>query len=215
MKYLKRILKLFLWVLVLPLFYVLISVLLTSITVNRDQLSSDSGKTIYLTTNGVHLDIVMAIEDVSEGLKKGLRLKDEKFLSFGWGDEDFYLNTPTWNDLTLKNAFSALFLNSSTLIHLTRYTNENSVWVSVSVSDKQLVKLNDYILNTFQLDINGNKIILEDKGYSFNDDFYKSEGSYSCINTCNSWVNSAFKESGLKCSYWTPFDFGVINKYKK
>ncbi|MBL4888255.1 MAG: DUF2459 domain-containing protein, partial [Flavobacteriaceae bacterium] len=47
-----------------------------------------------------------------------------------------------------------------------------------------------------------------------NDDFYKANGSFSCLKTCNSWANSAFKESGLKSCFWTPFDFGLINKYK-
>ncbi|REG87882.1 uncharacterized protein DUF2459 [Winogradskyella sediminis] len=58
------------------------------------------------------------------------------------------------------------------------------------------------------------KIILENQGYSSIDDFYKAKGSYSCFKTCNSWVNSAFKESGLKSCLWTPFDFGLMNKYE-
>ena len=66
----------------------------------------------------------------------------------------------------------------------------------------------------FKINENGMKIILDNKGYSTRDDFYKSEGSYSCFKTCNSWVNIGFKKSGLKSCYWTPFDFGLINKYE-
>ncbi|WP_370569699.1 DUF2459 domain-containing protein [Flaviramulus sp. BrNp1-15] len=43
--------------------------------------------------------------------------------------------------------------------------------------------------------------------------FIKQKESYSCLKTCNSWVNSALKMSDLKSCYWTPFDFGIINKY--
>ena len=76
-------------------------------------------------------------------------------MSFGWGDENFYLNTPTWNDLTFRNAFSALFLDSNTLIHLTKHSRMNSEWTIVNLNEKQLLKLNKYILNSFQLDKKG------------------------------------------------------------
>ena len=214
MKFLKKILKLILGVLAIPVIYLLISFLLTSITVNDKDVISNIKKNIYLNTNGVHLDIIIPVSEIEDKLINGLKMKDEKYLSFGWGDENFYLNTPTWNDLTFKNAFSALFLNSNTLIHLTKYTRKNSEWIVVPLNEKQLSKLNQYILNSFQLNEEGNKIILENKGYSINDDFYKANGSYSCIKTCNSWANSALKMSDLKSCYWTPFDFGIINKYK-
>lgn len=213
MKYLKKILKLILVVLIIPAIYLLVSLLLTSITVNKNEASLSLNKQVYLSTNGVHLDIVIPVSEIDKELLKGLKVKDEKYVSFGWGDEDFYLNTPTWGDLTFKTAFRALFLNSETLIHLTKYPEKNLKWTVVKLSEKQLEKLNVYILNSFMLDKDGGKIILENKRYSFNDDFYNATGSYSCIKTCNTWVNSALKVSGLKSCYWTPFDFGVIGKY--
>jgi hypothetical protein len=30
----------------------------------------------------------------------------------------------------------------------------------------------------------------------------------------NTWVNEAFKKSGLKACLWTPFDFILIEKHK-
>ncbi len=214
MKFLKKALKLILGILTIPLIYLLVSLLLTLITVNKNNTNLKMEKTIYLNTNGIHLDIIIPVSAVDNNLISGLKIKDEKYLSFGWGDKNFYLNTPKWSDLTLKNTISALFLNSSTLIHLTKYSVKNPKWTVVNLSEKQLAELNKYILKSFKLDEAGNKMILENKGYFFNDDFYKATGSYSCIKTCNSWVNSAFKMSGLKSCYWTPFDFGVINKYK-
>ncbi|ULC59151.1 DUF2459 domain-containing protein [Flaviramulus sp. BrNp1-15] len=176
MKWLKIILKLLLGILVFPVVYLLVSLLLTSITVNENNVNLSKNKMVYLNTNGVHLDIIIPVSEIDDRLIKGLKMKGEKYLSFGWGDENFYLNTPTWNDLTFKNAFSALFLNSSTLIHLTKYSNKKSEWTIVHVNEKQLSKLNEYILNSFELNINGDKIILENVGYSFNDAFYKAKG---------------------------------------
>lgn len=214
MKCLKKSFRYILFLLIIPVFYILISLVLTSITVNESVLNVNTKKVIYLNTNGVHLDIIIPVLDINDKLMSGLEIKGAKYLSFGWGDENFYLNTPSWNDLTFKNAFSALFLNSKTLIHLTKYSQRNTKWTVVNLNEEQLLKLNKCILNSFKLDKNDAKMILKHRGYSFNDDFYKANGSYSCFKTCNSWVNSVLKESDLKSCYWTPFDFGVINKYK-
>ena len=199
----------------IPLGYLVISIILTYITVNNSENETDNNKLVYLSSNGVHLNIIIHQNDLDIDLKNGLEFtEDEEYLSFGWGDENFYLNTPTWDDLTFGNAFSALFLNSTSLIHFSRYRYIRNSWKAVSLSEGKLKKLNHYILETFQKDFNGNKIILHNSGYSMSDDFYRANGSYSCFKTCNSWVNSGFKESGLKACLWTPFDFGLIDKYE-
>lgn len=215
MKILKKIGKWFLIFLSLPVFYVLISLLLSSITIKQTSGNEDSNNQIYLTTNGVHLDIVIPKRHIDSLLLSGIKHNQEdEYISFGWGDENFYLNTPTWGDLTIKNAVGAMFLKSTTLLHITRYRRTYDGWIGIKVSDEELQKLNEYLFETFALNETGEKVILPNKGYSLTDDFYKANGSYTCINTCNSWVNSGFKYSGLKCSYWTPFDFGLINKYE-
>lgn len=100
-------------------------------------------------------------------------------------------------------------------MHITRYKQKSTSWTEVNLDEPALEKLNQYILQSFQVDNNGSKIVLINAGYSEHDNFYKANGGYSCLKTCNTWVNNAFKESGLKASYWTPFDFGLINKYKR
>ena len=215
MKIGKKIIKWILYFLLIPLTYIVISLILSSITVDRIINNESSEKLIYLNTNGVHLDIVIPIENVDSSVLSGIKYKrNEQYLSFGWGDENFYINTPTWGDLTFNNAFSAMFLKSSTLLHITRYKQKRSDWIEIKVNESELKKLNIYLLNTFDVNEDVNKIILENKRYSSTDDFYKSKGSYSCFKTCNSWVNIGFKESGLKSCVWTPFDFGLMNKYE-
>ncbi|MEW4922133.1 DUF2459 domain-containing protein [Algibacter sp. 2305UL17-15] len=215
MKTIKKILKWILYLLALPVLYTIISFLLTAITINKPDTESEHHSKIYLSTNGVHLNIVIQKKDIDTALLKSLLiLENEKYISFGWGDENFYINTPTWGDLTFKNAFSAMFLKSSALIHLTRYSSIESSWVEVPIDESELKDLNNYILDSFVLDENGSKIILPNVAYTLNDNFYKAKGSYSCFNTCNSWVNRGFKTSGLKACLWTPFDFGLIGKYE-
>ena len=168
----------------------------------------------YISTNGVHLDFILPKKNIGSALIKDLKnIEDSEYLSFGWGDENFYINTPTWGDLTAKNAVSAMLLESTTLIHLTKYKSLQKDWVMVPVSSIQLQELNNYISKSFGLNANGNKQILLNKGYGKSDDFYKATGSYSCLNTCNSWVNTGLKKCKLKACFWTPFDFGVLWKY--
>ncbi|MCH2046523.1 MAG: DUF2459 domain-containing protein [Saprospiraceae bacterium] len=215
LKITKKILKWILYILLIPTTYFLLAFLLTWMTVDREIKTGITDQSIYLNTNGVHLDVIIPQKNLSPQLLAGIQYHETaEYLSFGWGDENFYINTATWDDLTFSNAFSAMFLNSPTLMHVTRYSQVYSNWVEVKVNSTELEKLNAYIANTFKTDKNGQKIILEGKGYSSVDDFYKAKGSYSCFNTCNTWVNSAFKASGLKACVWTPFDYGLLNKYE-
>ncbi|WP_340066600.1 DUF2459 domain-containing protein [Ascidiimonas aurantiaca] len=214
-KIIKKVLKVLMLVLAIPAIYLAVSLILTFIPVNTSYTAVNKTERIYLSTNGVHLHIILEKKDVSQPLIKGLaHFPSDNFFSFGWGHEDFYLNTPTWSDLTFANAFNALFLRGSSLIHLTRYRNLQTHWIEVKVSKSELARINELILQSFNTKVNGDKMLLKGKGYTENDDFYKAVGKYSCFNTCNSWVNTIFKKSGLRSCLWTPFDFGLIYKYK-
>ncbi len=216
-KILKKLFKSTAYCLLVPIAYLLVSLVLSAITVDRKStqaISPASEKSIYLLTNGIHLDIVIPKHDIDSALLAGLRRQPtSQYFAFGWGDKNFYLDTRYLKDLTLKNTVNALFLNSSSVMHVTRYDIKQPNWLEINVSETELNALNAYIQNSFQLNENGMKMILDNQGYSAIDDFYQAKGSYSALNTCNTWVNSGFKQSGLKASLWTPFDFGLMNKY--
>ena len=215
MKIARKILKWVLLFLLIPTIYILTSFLLTAITIDRVAEQAIDDRSIFLNTNGVHLDIVIRRNELDSLVLAGLtQFPNEKYFSIGWGDENFYINTPTWAELTFQNAFKAMFLKSSTLIHVTRYRQKRLDWVEVKINKPELAKLNAFILQGFALDEHGKKIILPNKGYSESDNFYKANGNYSCLKTCNSWVNKGFKESGLRACLWTPFDFGLLGKYE-
>lgn len=214
MKTLKKTGKWILFFLALPALYLIVSLLLTSVTIDRKMPNGVSDKSIFLSTNGVHLNIIIPKHNIDALLLSGIKHeKPDSYLSFGWGEEHFYLNTPTWKDVTFVNAFRALFLKSSTLIHVTRYTSKHPDWIEIKINETELNQLNSYILKSFETGEHGMKIRLGHQGYSLTDDFYKAKGNYSCFKTCNSWVNRGFKESGLKSCLWTPFDFGLLDKY--
>jgi len=185
--------------LILLIGFILTSFILTNIVVNTEN-TGRCDEEIYLSDNGIHVDIIIK--------------EDTDYVAYGWGSEIFYLNTPTWDDLTIKNTVKALFTHPTSVMHVTTYTGHQEDWVKVEVTHTQLENLKRLIKNSFKLDNKGKRIKFENKGYTENDEFYKANGNYSCFMTCNSWTNNVLKKSGIKASYWTPYSSGVINKYK-
>ena len=215
MKLLKRIVMFLLVVFAIPLTYIVVDFLLSAITVNKEDNSNVHNNRIYLFSNGVHLDIAIPKSSIDANLLSGLEnIENGNYLSFGWGDKGFYLDTPTWSELKFSTAFRAGFMKSTTLMHVTKYGQQQGDWIEIMIDDQELKLLNDYIFQSFNCDEQARKIILPNKGYSAFDNFYKANGSYSLFKTCNTWLNTGFKRSGLKACYWTAFDRGLLKKYK-
>jgi uncharacterized protein (TIGR02117 family) len=167
---------------------------------------------IYITTNGVHLDIVLPVENVKPELLNNLEiLPGTKYVSFGWGDKEFYINTPQWKDLTFKTAFKALFLKSETAMHVTCYRGFGGEWKPLQLCGSQIDALNQYLIESFAANSDGSFQKTGFPGYFYNDTFYEAKGSFTLFRTCNVWVNKALKVAGIQTSVWSPFDFGVLH----
>lgn len=189
-------------ILFLPICYFIVAITLTYITVNTTSVGN-SEAIIYLKTNGVHLDIIIPSNSVSV-----LKIKS-KYVAVGWGDKDFYLTTPKLKDVTFLVAFKAMFLESQSLLHLTKYNEINTNWVKVNLTNKQFNSVLEKINGKFEKDN-----ITRIDGYGSSDFFMNAKGSYSCLFTCNTWVNSVFKDSGVKSCFWTPFSDRLLEIHR-
>ncbi|MEM6319778.1 MAG: TIGR02117 family protein [Bacteroidota bacterium] len=179
---------------------------------------------IYILTNGVHTDLVLPTVtptiDWSSLVKyENTKQKATNFphLSIGWGDKGFYLDTPTWAELKFSTAFKAATGLSAAAIHTTYYRRmqENEDCVKIGISTEQYQRLVNFIMKDFVRQPNGDLIHIEtDAVYGGADAFYDAKGSYSFLNTCNSWTNQALKAAGQKASWWTPFDKGIFYQYQ-
>lgn len=201
MKILKYILILFLSLLCSLILYVGISFLLTYIPIKGEKYDhSTLTETIYLNDNGVHVDIIIPNETY------------DKFSSYGWGSKIFYIKTKEWSDLTFSNAVKALFIEPEGTMHVTDYYKINPKWVKVHIHKNQLNKLREFVNNSFTY--NGSeKIIIPGATYGYGDKFYESTHNYSCLKTCNTWVNQALKYADLPSCVWTPYNFGIMRHY--
>lgn len=178
---------------------------------------------IYVRTNGVHTDLVLPVKTEIKDWTAFVNPADTKlgnanykYVSFGWGDKGFYLQTPNWSDLTFKTAFRALFFLSTSAMHVSFHqrVNENADCHKVCISRQNYSKLAGYIEKSFQTQHNGPQRIAG-AAYWDNDAFYEAKGVYNLFFTCNTWTNTALKEAGLKACLWTPFQGDIMRLYKQ
>lgn len=198
--------------------YLITAYAFSSIEVDREAASQEVE--IYILTNGVHTDIVVpTITKQFNWFKDIHHLSDSlryKHLAIGWGDKGFYLNTPTWADLKFSTAFNTAFGLSSTAMHTTFYERmeESESCKRIMISKGQYDRLIQFINQSFQRDDNGKVMLIEtDANYGETDAFYEAQGTYSFMNTCNSWANLALKKGGQRACLWTPFQQGIFDKY--
>lgn len=221
-----RILKFFtkglLAFLVLMLLYFLAAIIGSVIPVNKDQ-PQVGEVTIYLRTNGVHTDYIFPVESGVVNWQQIIpprdipsKREDWRFIAFGWGDLDFYQNTPEWDDLTFPTAMQAVFLPTPSAMHI-EYMPAIRLFdptIKVEISRAQYESLVNYVLNSFDRDPTGAVVQVEDLHYNQNDAFYHANRSLHFFYTCNTWVNNGLKEAGLRACLWTPFDEGIFYQYR-
>jgi len=187
--------------------YLLTAWICSNIATNPKKEFTDKHKPIYVASNGVHTAIIIPVENIDTKLKLN---PNTKYVAFGWGDKGFFLNTPTWGDLTFSTAVNAVFLKSPTAMHVTEYKKTASDWKKIMINDYQLISIEKNILDTFQLKEDKGFIKIEGYTYGTNDTFYEANGNYTCLNTCNTWTNDILKKAEIKTAIWTPFDSGIL-----
>lgn len=220
MLYLKQLFKwigrLLISVLLLLLLYGLCSVLLSYLSTAPKPIENcyDKDK-IYLSSNGIHLDLVFPRHLLRDSLKVLLfEDRPSDYLAIGWGDRGFYLETPTWEDLRYTTVLKALLWKSPAVLHVTDYNAIYQHWESVSLCPEQIETLQGYILEFIQLDEAQQARRITGQSYGYNDRFYEAKGSYNCILTCNEWVNRGFKRAKQKTAIWSPYTFGILRNMK-
>lgn len=210
--------------LLLILLYFTAAVIGSLIPVNRSTGDTQGEVQIFFRTNGVHTSIVTPIQNEVMDWRNVLDFThtisnrtDFDYVSFGWGDLEFYQNTPQWSDLTISTAFKALFLETPSALDVEYYTapiaaNEDTI--SVTITAEQYKLLCRYILESFKYDKNGDVVVVPGLHYNYKDAFYRAERHMNIFYTCNTWTNNALQSSELRACLWTPFDKGIFFQYR-
>ncbi len=200
--------------------YLFFAVLLSLIPVNRHPQVNDDIE-IYIRSNGVHLEIILPVKtpvkDWSEEIRIDAQIADTvQYISFGWGDKNFYTNTPEWSDLTFPTAFKAMLLKSPSAMHVDFYSSlhTGNMCRRLHIGSEQYREMVHFVDAAFQRDSHGSLIPIKNLHYSQFDCFYEARGTYNLFFTCNTWTNRCLKTGGLKACLWTPFDRGILFHYQ-
>lgn len=219
---LKFIAKGLLSLLLLMFLYLVAAIIGSAIPVNLEQ-PNDGEITIYLRTNGVHTSFIFPLENDIIDWKKYAdptqtlsKRSDFRYVSFGWGDLEFYQKTPEWDDLTFPVAFQAVFLSKPSALHVEFFDviRFDRPTVPVIITREQYKALSEYVKNSFKLNGFGNVQTVSGLHYDQHDNFYLANRSLHFFYTCNTWVNNGLKSANLRACLWTPFDEGIFFQYR-
>lgn len=194
---------------------------LSSIKLNTDyKVPASNGIEIYVSSNGVHTDFVLPVTNKICNWNASLPPSDFNgtdstwtHIAFGWGNKEFYLNTPTWNNLTFLTAFKAAFGIGPAAMHVTRYRQAPAVSSNCKrfiLSEEQYKNLVHYLQNHLH-NSPGNAELISHPGYGYHDRFYESAGRYSLLTTCNEWTGNGMEAAGLPAGVWTPLEFMIMS----
>src|SRR5580765_7634659 len=147
----------------IPLAYFLAALLLGAVPANvAFHEAGEEGVTIFVLSNGVHTWIVMPKANADMDWRPYAlpqHLRDPRWgnadhVAIGYGNRDFYLNTPTWGDLTVYRAWHAFFGGGPSLLHVVHVDHPRSDESTrpLRVSPEQYRRLAGFIQRRFRLD---------------------------------------------------------------
>ena len=179
---------------------------------------------VCIINDGMHINIVLPVNNNIVDWGKFINIstigkggKDNyKYLTFGWGDRDFYIQTPTLAELNLITAFKALFLPTPSTILVQGFSEipQNQETKCVEVTQTDYLQLTQFIQKTFQMDSQNEPIRIAN-GHSSNSGFYAANGNYSIVKTCNNWVAEALRKANVDTPLWAGLSSAVMLHFKR
>lgn len=201
----------------LPLAYLAAALLGALVPVNADWREPEDGITIYIASNGVHLDFILPASAGGRDWRGDFPGRDfgdpnwpaANWLMIGAGDRGIYLDTPTWADLDPGVAATSM-LAGERVMHV-QWTDDPTYYATAKMTlrPEEYRRLAAAIRADFDLDPDRRPQRIDHPGYWDSDAFYEGLGNFNAVRTCNQWVNAKLRIAGVKASLWTPFPVGL------
>lgn len=204
--------------LAIPLSYAGAGILLGLLPVNAGWREAEQGVTIYVSSNGVHTAIGMPVVTAEMDWRPLTPASDLRapvaadHVFVGYGHRDFYLDTPSWAELSVATALDAAFGDGPALLHVEHVTapRESPDVSAVTLSPDEYRRLVAFIRPRFRLDAQGRTVPLTGQGYGDHDMFYEAQGGFSLWLNCNEWTGRALRSTGIRMGMWTPTTQSVM-----
>ncbi|MEM7443801.1 MAG: TIGR02117 family protein [Pseudomonadota bacterium] len=206
--------------------YFLAVLIFARIPVNADFRSEPGGVPVIVADNGIHVDLILPVateghdwRDIFDPAETALSAGQQRVathIGIGWGHRDFYINTPTWDDMTARTAVRAVLGIGGSVMHVkygsARFDPQNSVFILLPPENYQ--RLIAGIVDTTVLDEDGRAVPLGIPGHLDSDAFFEAEGRYNALYTCNNWAASILADAGVRVPLWSPFSGAVIDQIR-
>lgn len=176
--------------------------------------SGDAPKSrkVLVLSNPIHTDIAVPVDnDVlqvfgflqADGMP--LDLPEVKYLVFGWGSREFYIATPTWDQLRPLPLLKGLTLDRAAMhVNIAGPIPETHADVmAFTVSDNEYKAMLTFIRDGFYDDAAG-PLIIPGAAYGRFDRFYEADGYFTALLGCNTWTARALREAGITTGLWNP-----------
>lgn len=198
--------------------YGLAALVLGLLPVNASFKPDPDGVLIFVRANSVHAEIAVPLVSRVADWRPEFppaapdQIGPDVYLSFGWGDRSFYLETRTWADFRIGTALRALMGRSPAAMHAELVTglaarpNTAAVWIS----EQQYRELAAYIRAAFVRHPDGRPQIIPGRSFGHGDVFIEAHGRYGPILTCNEWVRRGLAQAGVRAPHWSPFAYAIF-----
>jgi uncharacterized protein (TIGR02117 family) len=178
---------------------------------------------VYLVGDVQHIDFLIPVNNGAYDWRDFLDLAaigrdrggDYQYLKFGWGDRDFYMNTPSPDKIQIPRLLRTLFMpGNPTAVHVNGYSalpNEADHAITcVGLTRSQYLNLMNYLQQSFR---NGKADRIQD-GFVAASGFYEGSGQYSIAHTCNNWVADGLDRVDVTTPLWSGLALPVMGKLK-
>jgi len=166
---------------------------------DREPLSGESPRTVWVVDHGWHTAIVVRRGDVDQAIWPEVSdFPHAALIEVAWGDRDFYMTKEATGWLAVK---AALFTSGSVL-HVVGLSDSTLAGVPASdvvelrVSRGGFGAMTRFFHDEYQRDSEGRPVRLGHGLYG-ESWFYAARSRYHLFNTCNTWVARALQRAGL------------------
>ncbi|MBN2426253.1 MAG: DUF2459 domain-containing protein [Calditrichaceae bacterium] len=168
------------------------------------QISEDSTYSVYVVSHGWHTGVVLARNDFIPSMgTDSIFFPQGRWLEFGWGDKDFYMSTPSEEDVNWLTTVKAAIWPTASVIHVVGFDKPVPEYFSVSdligfnITDSLRREIVKFIIKSFAKNDDG-KIDSLSKGLYGESRFFTGREKYYFPKTCNVWTARALVEGGIR-----------------
>lgn len=208
----RRVLRLIVLTLAVPVLYLLASALLPLIRGPGPDLSGPPAHWIGLLQGPIHTDILFPLTPetrtrfaFAQAAGVPLNHPEARWLIFGWGAAAFYTTAGTYADISASAVLSAA-LGDEAVIRL------DAIGHLPPLENLRFLQLSDAQFQALLAETAANiasETRLNHPGFTGSDAFFPAHGRFHLFRTCNVWLGETLRASGIPFGLWTPANWSV------